>query len=88
MNPETRYLHELRRRAAMHLPPDFPNQVVRDAKARRLRSQRNRLTMITTAVCIAVVLAAHWMIKTRTDRRNLELWSKAVQQITAVEQTI
>jgi len=88
MNPETRYVRELRRRAALHLPPDFPNQVVRDAKARRLRAQRNRLTVITTAVCIAIVLTAHWIIKTRTDRQNLELWSKAAQQIAAVERTI
>ncbi len=88
MNPEARYMHELRRHAQRHLPPDFARQVVRDAKARQWRSQRNRLTVATTALCIAIVLAAHWMIKARTDRRNLGQWSKAAQQIAALEETI
>jgi hypothetical protein len=88
MNPEGRHLMELRRRAARHLPPDFSSQVVRDAKAYQRRSARNRLTLITTALCIAAVLAAHWIIKARIDRENLEQWSKAAQQIAALEQTI
>jgi hypothetical protein len=88
MNPERRYLMEMRRQAARHLPPDFSSQVVRDARLYQRRSARNRLTLITTALCIAAVLAAHWIVKARADRQNLEQWSKAAQQIAALEQTI
>jgi hypothetical protein len=88
MNLEARYLMALRRRAAQHLPPDFCSQVVRDAKVYQQRSARNRLTLITTALCILAVLAAHWIIKARIDRQNLEQWSTAAQQIAALEQTI
>jgi hypothetical protein len=88
MNSETDYVRELRLRASRHLPPDFARQVIHDARTQRRRTQRNRVTAITAALCIAIVLAAHWMITARTDRQNLELWSKAAQQITALEETI
>ncbi|MGO9057079.1 MAG: hypothetical protein ACLQU2_06780 [Candidatus Binataceae bacterium] len=88
MNPEEHYVRASRLRASKHLPPDFAGLVLRDAKARRQRSQRNRLTVITAALCVALVLAAHWMMTARTDRQNRELWSKAARQITALEETI
>ncbi|HKD65910.1 MAG TPA: hypothetical protein VKB84_03650 [Candidatus Binataceae bacterium] len=88
MNPETHYLRELGVRAGRKLPPDFSSQVMRDAKARRRRSQRNRWTVITVALCIAIALAAHWINAARINRTNLELWSKAAQQAAALEVAI
>jgi hypothetical protein len=88
MNPEGRYVQELRLRAGRHLPLDFSTQVMQEARARVRRSQRNRLTVATAVVCLAIVLAAHWITNGWTDRQNRELWSKATQQITALEQTI
>lgn len=88
MNPEEHYVHASRLRAGKHLPPDFARQVLRDAQAHRQRFQRKRLAAITAALCVALVLAAHWMMTARTDRQNRELWSKAAQQITALEETI
>jgi len=88
MNPEADYARELRLRAGRHLPSDFARQVIRDARKQQRRTQRIRLTAVTAALCIATVLAAHWMITARADRQNLELWSKAAQQITALEETI
>jgi hypothetical protein len=81
-------MRELGLRAGRLLPPDFSRRVLEDARAQHQRSQRNRLTVITAAVCIAVVLASHWILKSRTDRQNLEQWSKAAQQIAALEKTI
>jgi len=88
MNPEADYVRELRLRAGRHLPPDFARQVIHDARRQRRRTQRNRLTAITAALCVAIVLAAHWTVTARTDSQNLALWSKAAQQITVLEQTI
>ncbi len=88
MNPEHRYAPELRRRAGRHLPPDFPSRVLHDANERMRRSQRNRWTAITAALCVAIVLAAHWVGRAMANRQNLEQWSKAAQQIAAMEQTI
>jgi hypothetical protein len=88
MNPEADYIRELRLRAGRHLPPDFARQVIHDARIQRRRIQRNRLTAITAALCVAIVLAAHWMATVRSDRQNLALWAKAAQQITALEDTI
>jgi hypothetical protein len=85
---EARYTREMRLRAVRHLPEDFPNQVIRDARARNRRSQRNRLTVITAAICVALAVAVHWTITARTNATNLEMWSKAANQIAALEQTI
>ena len=88
MNPEEHYIRASRLRAGQHLPPDFARQVMRAANAHRQRSRRNRLAAITAALCVALVLAAHWVMAVRTDRQNRELWSKAAQQITALEENI
>lgn len=88
MNPEADCVRELRLRASRHLPRDFTRQVMRDAQQRQRRTQRKRVTAVTVALCIAVVLAAHWIVTARADRQNLEQWSKAARQITALEETI
>jgi hypothetical protein len=88
MNPEEHFVREMRLRAGRQLPADFPSRVVRDARLRRQSSQRNKLTAITTAVCIGLAVTAHWLITTRTNRANLEQWSKAAQQIAVLEETI
>jgi hypothetical protein len=88
MNPETGYLNQMRLRAGNNLPPDFAREVIRDAQVRGRRSQRNRLTAVTAMVCIALVLAVHWMMTARSNRKNLELWSKAAGQIAVLDQTI
>jgi hypothetical protein len=88
MNPEADYARELRLRAGRHLPADFALRVMRDARRQQRRTQRTRLTAITAALCIAIVLAAHWMVTARSERQNLEQWSKAAQQIKALEETI
>lgn len=88
MNPETNYLKEMRMRAGSHLTPGFATSVMRDAQARRRRSQRNRLAAMTGALCVALVIAVHWMMTAQTNRKNLEMWSKAARQITVLEETI
>jgi hypothetical protein len=88
MNPETLYLNQMRQRAGGNLPPDFARKVIRDAQVRRRRSQRNRLTAVTAVLCVALVLAVHWVMTARTNRKNLELWSKAADQIAVLERTI
>ena len=88
MNPESEYLKTMRLRAGKSLPPGFARDVICDARSRGRRSQRNRLTVLTAALCVALVLGVHWMITIQTNRRNLEMWSKAASQIAVLEQTI
>jgi len=88
MNPESRYLRELRMRAGRHLAPDFPARVLHDARVRQRRSQRNKLTVITAALCVLLAVSAHWVMTAATDRHNQAMWAKEVQQIAVLEQTI
>lgn len=88
MNPETNYLKEMRLRAGSHLPPDFAAVVTRDAQVCRRRAQRNRLTAMTAVLCVALVIAVHWVMTAQANRKNLEMWSKTANQITVLEETI
>jgi hypothetical protein len=88
MSLEEQFVREMRVRAARRLPADFPSRVVRDARRLRQRSQRSRLTLITTALCVALAVAAHWLMTLHTNRDNLEQWSRAAQQTAALEETI
>jgi hypothetical protein len=88
MSPEEHFVREMRLRAGRQLPADFPSRVVRDARLRRHNSQRNKLAAITTALCIGLAVAAHWLITAHANRDNLEQWSRAAQQIAVLEETI
>jgi hypothetical protein len=88
MDLEERFVIEMRLRAGRQLPADFPSRVVRDARLHQRRSQRGKLTVITTAACITLAVAAHWLMTARTNRENLQQWSKAAQQIAVLEETI
>lgn len=88
MNPERLYAPEIRRRAEEQLPPDFARMVLAAGDSYRHRRERNRITALTTAVCLGIALVTHYVMTTHNDRRNLEQWSKAAQQVSALEQTI
>ncbi len=89
MNADPRLFQSLRQQAAVRLPPDFAQRVIREGeRIRRQRSGRIRVIAVTGVLCAALAVAIHIVNRRTAERDNLEKWSSVAQQAQVLEASL